>query len=298
MNRLPQLYAYYRTVQRNQLQQHWTELLDLTANSGASSFLRDFYDHLFGHWQRQLKWCSSVFGSDHAQEPTQVLCESLVSLQPTRETAVTSCLKRTNDKLAVLQEISAANGWFGQVFVDHFGKADLVPIHVGKSIFDWFAVFVAQYASMEQSHMGSALAELNLVHATTGESVRALGNANGKVIGWFEEALGRCDSITQMCGLPALVIVFNVRERERERDLSSKFYNLLRFSVGHSQNLSGQVQKSPTATPGQSNHRAELVAAAIVHFAAQQSRRFRGASHSAGATHRLHCPGQTFDAQR
>lgn len=210
MNRLPQLYAYYRTVQRNQLQQHWTEILDLTANSGASSFLREFYDHLFAHWQRQLKWCSNVFGPDQAQEPTQVLCEILVSLQPTREAAVTSCLKRTNDKLSVLQEISAANVWFGQAFVGHFGKAEAVPVHVGKSIFDWFAVFVSQYASMEQSHLGTLLAELNLVHSTTAESVRALGNANGKLIGWLEEALLRCKNITQMCGLPALVIVFNV----------------------------------------------------------------------------------------
>lgn len=219
MNRLPQLYGYYRTVQRNQLQQQWTEVLDLTANSGVSSFLREFYDHLFANWLRQLKWCTNVFGPDHSQEPTQVLCELLVSLQPNREAAVTSCLKRTNDKLAVLQEISAANVWFGQAFVGHFGRVDLVPIHVGKSIFDWFAVFVSQYASMEQSYLGTALAEINLVHATTAESVRALGNANGKLIGWFEEALGRCECITQMCGLPALVSVFNV----------SKLYELIIF---------------------------------------------------------------------
>lgn len=210
MNRLPQLYGYYRTVQRNQLQQYWTEILDLTANSGSSSFLREFYDHIFANWLRQLKWCSNVFGADHGQEPTQVLCELLVSLQPTRESAVTSCLKRTNDKLAVLQEISSANVWFGHAFEGHFGKVDKVPLHIGKSIFDWFSVFVSQYASMEQSHLGTSLAELNFVHATTAETVRALGNGNAKLIGWFEEALIRCESITQMCGLPALVSVFNV----------------------------------------------------------------------------------------
>lgn len=211
MDRLPQLYGYYRTVQRNHLQQQWTEILDLTANSGSSSFLREFYEQLFAHWVRQLKWCSAVFGATQASEPTQVLCELLGSLQPTRESSVTSCLKRTNDKLAVLQEVSAANVWFGQSFVGHFSDT-AVPPAVVQSVFDWFAVFVSQYASMEQSHLGTALADLQLVHATTGESVRALGNANGKLIGWLEDALTRCENITQMCGLPALVSVFNVSE--------------------------------------------------------------------------------------
>lgn len=284
MDRLPQLHAYYRTVQRNQLQQHWTEILDLTANSGASSFLREFYDHLFAHWQRQLKWCSNVFGVQHEQEPTQVLCELLVSLQPTRESAVTSCLKRTNDKLAILQDVSAANVWFGQAFVGHFGQADLVPVHVVKSAFDWFAVFVSQYASMEQNHLGTLLAELQLVHATTAESVRALGNANGKVIGWLEESLGRCEGITQQCGLSALVSVFNVGVVNLRKYIIS-FINVFPISIEHPSHLSGQIQKSSTTTPSQSYHRAKLVAASVVHRTPQVPGRFRPTTHPTRAAH-------------
>lgn len=209
MDRLPQLYGYYRTVQRNILQQHWSEILDLNANSGSSGFLREYYEYLFTHWQRQIKWCSTVFGADQSGEPTQVIQELLGSMQPSREASVTGCLKRTNDKLSVLQEFSSANVGFCQSFLGYFKEKPLPPKLID-SIFDWFMVFVSQYASMEQSHLATALAEVQLVHATTGESVRALGNANGKVFVWFEEALRRCNGITQNCGLPALVSVFNV----------------------------------------------------------------------------------------
>lgn len=226
MQRQPQLQQYYRAVQRNRLQQHWTELLELHTSGGSTTFVRDFYEHLVAQWQRQLKWCAQVFGeagdagaTDWATgQPTLVLCELLDSLQPSREAAVSACLKRTNDRLQVLQDASAANVWLVAALQKHYAASDaaksagepFVAPQLCAAVCDWFQVFVAQYATMEQSLLGTRLAELQLQLATSAETVRALGGANAKVGGWLAEARRRCEMITQDCGLPALVIVFGV----------------------------------------------------------------------------------------
>lgn len=232
MHRLPQLQQYYRTVQRNQLQQHWAELLELHAASGATTFVREFYEHLVALWQRQLKWCQQVFGGSDgadaaeaaadadwaAAQPTLVLCELLDTMQPSREAAISACLKRTNDRLQVLQDASAANVWLVAALQKHHaatrgggaGDEPFVAPQLCAAVCDWFQVFVAQYAAMEQALLGTRLAELQLQLATSAETVRALGAANAKVVGWLTEARRRCEVITQDCGLPALVIVFGV----------------------------------------------------------------------------------------
>lgn len=246
MQRVPQLQQYYRTVQRNQLQQFWTELLetnsarsvddDIAVTMGGSSvritFLRDFYEHLVVHWQRQLKWCSQVFGETGLADaqPTIVLWELLDNVQPSREQAANACLKRTGDRLAVLMDISSANVWFVSAMQQHYGSViasnemtvdasdsaltanstDFVAPHLCGSICDWFQTFVAQYAAVEQALLAGRLAELQLQLATGAETVRALGAANAKLFEWLEQARKRCESITQDCGLPGLVIVIGV----------------------------------------------------------------------------------------
>lgn len=217
MDRLPQLTQYYRTVQKNILQQHWSETFELSVNSGSIRFLREFHEYLLSNWNKQYKWCLTVFGQNYGiSEPTRVLIELLPSLQPARETAVTNFLKRTNDKLAILQEISSANLHFASALKDMLVDINAVsysPLlrQLSIAIHDWFMVFIAQYAAIEQNQMATSLADLNLVHTTATESVRSLGNANSKIFEWSEEALVRCESITQNCGLPALIIVLNVR---------------------------------------------------------------------------------------
>lgn len=217
MERLPQLTQYYRTVQKSVLQQQWTEIVELAIQSSSPRFVREFYDFLLENWQRQHKWCSTVFGSVGVTEPTLVLIELLPALEPARDQAVNNYVKRNNDeKLAILQEVSSANIAFGKAMMralrDIGGTEALRRLArpLATSIFDWFVTFVAQYAAMEQNHLATQLAELQLVHGKATESVRALGNSNAKVFEWGEEAIGRCEMITQNCGLPALVIVFNV----------------------------------------------------------------------------------------
>ena len=215
MDRLPQLIQYYLTVQKRILQQQWAETVELSQNSSSTAFLREFYDNLFQYYQKQQKWCTAVFGPAQSFTPVSVLAELLPNLQPTRENTVVSCLKRNDDKLTTLQDISTANVYFGRLFVDSLeNSAEKIDLPLVKSfssaIFDYFNTFIGQTASFEQQWLSSHLSELNLIHSTAMESVRAIGNATGKIFGWIDETLKRCQVITQNCGLPAIVIVLNV----------------------------------------------------------------------------------------
>lgn len=213
MGRLPQLIQYYLTVQKRILQQQWSETVELSLNSSSTAFLREFYDNLFQYYQKQQKWCMSVFGPALSIAPITVLIELLPNLQPSCENCVISCLKRNDDKLTTLQDISAANLHFGRLFIESFEKED-IDLELIKAfcsaIFDYFNTFFGQAASFEQQWLSSRLSELTLVHANATESVRAIGNATGKIFSWIDETLKRCQLITQNCGLSAIVIVLNV----------------------------------------------------------------------------------------
>lgn len=213
MERLPQLTQYYRTVQKNLLQQQWSETVELGLNSSSTTFLREFYDGLFENWQKQYKWCQHVFGTSGITHPTVVLIELLNSLQPTRESVLTNLLKRSNDKIIILQELSSANVTFAQnickLIIESVEQKHLVNNLVA-AIFDWFQNFIGQFAAIEQHFIVTAMTDLQLTHSTAAESVRALGSANIKIIKLCEGALTHCETITQNCGLPALIIVFNV----------------------------------------------------------------------------------------
>lgn len=213
MERLPQLIQYYLTVQKRILQQQWTETVELSQNSSSTAFLREFYDNLYQYYQRQQKWCATVFGPSQSFTPISVFVELLPNLQPSRENTVISCLKRNDDKLTTLQDISTANVYFGRLFIDSFDsdKIDIESVKLFSStIYDYFNTFIGQTASFEQQRLQSRLSELTLVHSTATESVRAIGNAISKIFGWTDETLKRCQIITQNCGLPAIVMVLNV----------------------------------------------------------------------------------------
>lgn len=217
MDRLPHLIQYYLTVQKRILQQQWSEIVELSQNSSSTSFLREFYDNLFQYYQKQQKWCVAVFGPSQAYAPISVFVELLLNLQPSRENTVISCLKRNDDKLTTLQDISTANVYFGRLFIESFENGgyaidlDLIKLFASV-VFDYFNTFIGQTASFEQQWLSSHLSELNLVHSTATESVRAIGNASGKIFGWIEDTLKRSQVITQNCGLPAIVIVLNVSQ--------------------------------------------------------------------------------------
>lgn len=214
MERCPQLTQYYRTVQKSLLQRHWSEITELSENSGSTRFLREFYEILIEHWAKQVKWCVQVFGPTGAQEPTWVISELLGILQPTRESVVLNTLKSASNKLDILSETSNANIYFGQIMSRNL-KAGIEDVSsnllkaLSSSIFEYFNVFVGQYGAIEHNNLSSNISGLNLSHSTAAESIRALGNGNGRLFQWAGEALKRCDEITQNCALSALATILN-----------------------------------------------------------------------------------------
>lgn len=213
MDRSSQLVQYYLTVQKRILQQQWAETVELSQNSSSTAFLREFYDHLYQYYQKQQKWCITVFGGSQSA-PILVLIETLPNFQPSRENTVISCLKRNEDKLTTLHDISTANVYFGHLFIDSFENNEQNSLDVVKqfssAVFDYFNTFIGQTASFEQQWLSSRLSETVLIHSTATESVRAIGNSVSKVFGWIDETMKRCQVITQNCGLPATVTVLNV----------------------------------------------------------------------------------------
>ncbi|KAJ6649818.1 Conserved oligomeric Golgi complex subunit 7 [Pseudolycoriella hygida] len=214
MERLPQLTQYYRTVQKKILQQYWTECVDSSQNSGSVNCLRTFYDHLAENWQKESKWCSSVFGQNGYHESGLVIIDSLVSLQPGRDMIITNAIKQSNDKLAVLAEASTANIYFGGLVKRCIASSPTAfPDQTVKSlifvIYDFFDSFITQYASAEQNHLLGQLEEFQLIHSTCADSVRALGNTNSKLFVLCTTAMNRCEDITQSCGLVSLVTSLN-----------------------------------------------------------------------------------------
>lgn len=257
MGRLPQLVQYYVTVQKQILQQHWSETIDLSQNSNSTQFLREFYDHLFECFQKQQKWCTSVFATSGTEAPITVLVEFLPNMQPSRENTIINVLKRSDEKLVILQDFSSANVHLGKRFLTAFDgnvcvNATLLN-RLSDAIYGYFGTFIGQTASFEQNWLATKLSEHTTVYPTATESVRALGSANSKIFQWANETLNRCAIISHNCGLPAIVIVLTVRPRIRFRILVEANYSPHSFS-GLFQISFGEIQEGPAATarqPGQ-----------------------------------------------
>lgn len=215
MNRLPQLVQYYVTVQKQIMQQHWSETIDLSQNSNSTQFLREFYDYLLEFYQKQQKWCGSVFGSSGNEAPVTVLVEFLLNMQPSRESTIVNVLKRSDDKLVILQDFSNANIYLGKKILAKFDEnasanVEALLKRLADAIYGYFGTFIGQTASFEQNWLATKLSESTTVYPTASESVRALGSANSKIFQWANETLNRCAIISHNCGLPAIVIVLSV----------------------------------------------------------------------------------------
>lgn len=214
IGRSSQLIQYYSKIQKNNIQNQWTEKVELNQNSSSTAFLREFYDHLFQYHQKQQKWSVNVFGISHSFIALVVISESLLSFEPSREKVLMNCLKRSNDKLTTLEDISKANVYFGRLFIENFRSYEQCNLDLLKSfssaVFDYFNAFIGQIANLEQQRLASRLSEVALVHSTAGESVRAIGNAVSRIFSWMDETLRRCELMTQNCGLSAIVTVLIV----------------------------------------------------------------------------------------
>ncbi|GAB0089167.1 Conserved oligomeric Golgi complex subunit 7 [Sergentomyia squamirostris] len=221
MERLPQLKQYYRTVQKTRLQSQWQEIVDLAENSSDLRFLREFYHHLLEHFQKQMKWCSQVFGaSDGLTEISSVIGDTLNNLTPTREAAITNVLKHQTEKLEAIAEFSSANQFFGGTLMKYLQGSGVSlqkdqMIALAKAIYDYFQVFIIQYPALEQNSLSGQLVNLGLSNQVVAlETVRSLGNCNAKVIQAARNALERCENITQDCAIGPLVTVLNYFFRE------------------------------------------------------------------------------------
>lgn len=122
MNRTDQLMQYYRQVQKTIIERNWIELVELSENSGSNRIIREFYDILIENYQKQIKWCTQVFGSTGNIEPVLVQCDLFSALNPSRETIVMNALKATDDKLSTLKEISNSNIYFGNSMKKHLAN--------------------------------------------------------------------------------------------------------------------------------------------------------------------------------
>lgn len=251
MDRIPQLLQYYRTVQKTALQQHWNEIIDLSENSNR--FLNDFYEFLAENYTKQSKWCIQVFGNDGINEPISILCELLATLQPSRESVILAALKRSNDKLDVLQIFSNSNIHFASLMQNQF-LITIKPVleyyeKIRSSIFDYFNTFIAQYPAIEQNYLATSLVSLNLNQSTSNETIRALGTANRKILEWAEESTIRCEKITQNLAIAPLTSVlrsifkiFIEKYKKAQQQLSAsrnieQNWSLLQSSISLLQNI-------------------------------------------------------------
>lgn len=255
MNRLPQLIQYYVTVQKQILQQHWSEMIDLSQNTSSTQFLREFYDYLFESYQRQQKWCDSVFGSSGNEAPITVLIEILQNMQPSRESTIVNVLKRSDDKLVILQDFSSANMYLGKKFLATFESSAGINVglmnRLADAIYGYFATFIGQTASFEQNWLATKLSEHATVYPTASESVRALGSANSKIFQWANETLNRCTVISHNCGLPAIVVVLSVSNIYiRRSETISRFLKTFAHSFTYriSSKLSWKNIKKPSSS--------------------------------------------------
>lgn len=220
LDRLPQIQQYYRTLQKNALNSHWNEITDVSENTGNQRFLRDFYEYLLSNWSKQVKWCRQVFSNDGQLEPTLVLIETLTNLQPTRESIINSSLKRNNEKMELLLEISQANVSFGQSIQEKFSElevnnlSDDIMRQLSKSVFDFFNIFIIQYTNMEQTTLNTQLDILDIMRPSAGETIRCLEGSISKIFDWTNESITRSANITQHCAVISLVYMLNVSKIE------------------------------------------------------------------------------------
>uniref|UniRef100_A0A1B0D1I4 Conserved oligomeric Golgi complex subunit 7 n=1 Tax=Phlebotomus papatasi TaxID=29031 RepID=A0A1B0D1I4_PHLPP len=236
MGRLTQLKQYYRTVQKTRLQNQWQEIVDLVDNSTDIRFLREFYHLLLEHFQKQVKWCTQVFGpNDGLIETVSLISDVLTTLQPSREAIVSNLMKAQSEKLEALSEFSMANQFFGSSMEKYIQNSGLsLPkdklATLSKSIYDYFQVFIIKYGALEQNFLSNYLVTLGLENQVVAvETVRCLGNSNAKIFKMASNALERCESITQNCAIGPLVTVLNKAQKQLDATRNTPNVNFIQI---------------------------------------------------------------------
>ncbi|KAH8278840.1 hypothetical protein KR018_010222 [Drosophila ironensis] len=217
IQRLPQLQQYYRAVQKNFWQQQWKQAIELqgadTQAQQQQQFLTLYYDQLLEHCQRQVKWCSNLFGEDCAQ-PFLVIAELLPALQPTRDAHILQLLKTSNERLEMLAQFSQVNQSFvlhlnSLLEQSHISLSEDLHRMLGEAVFEYFHKFIQQYPRLEETQLSTQVDRLSSNHATPSDGVRHLEESTRKLYEWLKEACERCSSITSDLALCKLITLLN-----------------------------------------------------------------------------------------
>lgn len=205
IQRNSQLLQYYRAVQKTALQQQWKQTLEIQATETAGQqqhFLTLYYDQLLENCQKQVKWCSQVFGDEDAmQQPFILLAELLPSLQPSRDSHILQLLKTCNERLDLLQQFAQANHTFVLQLNAYLEQSSIklssqLKQDLGSAIYEYFHKFIQQYPRLEETHLSTQVDRVLVSQPHASDAVRHLKDITSKLFDWLNESLNRCANIT------------------------------------------------------------------------------------------------------
>lgn len=212
LDRLAQMKNYFGTLQREHYAAKWIEMTGSVENSDNQRFLADFYEFLLASWNKQLKWYREVFKTDGASETVQVFIELLNGLHPSREAVISSYLKRTNEKMEFLTEVTFSNVTFASAVCEKVKDANIPAeklSNLSRAIFDFFSIFIVQYSSIEQSYLNSQLEESKIIQSNSADTIRSLESSLVKVFELTDKSLERQSKITQNCAIVSHIYILN-----------------------------------------------------------------------------------------
>ncbi|KAL5285816.1 COG7 family protein [Megaselia abdita] len=212
INRKQNLIQYYRAVHKKSLQQKWREIVDLcsSSNNGETSIevFEQFYEFLISFFQKQEKWCVSVFGSSTTNfEPVQIFIDTLPSLQPSRETQIMKNHKEASNKLEYLQSVVDLHKNFGKKLLNLIGGiSELQMTQLGTALYDCLATYLTkEYVKVEEQYINEYLESLKIPRT---DSMQEMENANQKLFDYLTECIKRCSKVTNNYELAGLVSPF------------------------------------------------------------------------------------------
>ncbi|CAG9809149.1 unnamed protein product [Chironomus riparius] len=214
IERLPQMKNYYATIQQENFRRSWIEISGGVENSDNPRFLSDFYEVFLTNWNKHLRWYREVFSCDGVIETVSIISETLMSLHPSRESVISSYLKRINEKMELLLEVSQSNVKFSDAIREKIeDSGTLVPnekmTSLSHSIFNYFNIFIVTYSTLEQSNLDSDFETLKIMQTNGSETVRCLENSIYKVFEWVHQSIDRQSSITQDCAIISIIYILN-----------------------------------------------------------------------------------------
>lgn len=214
IERLPQMKNYYATIQQENFRRNWIEISGGVENSDNPRFLSDFYEVFLTHWNKHVRWYREVFSCDGVVETVSIISETLVSLHPSRESVISSYLKRINEKMELLLEVSQSNVKFSNSILEKIQDSGLsVPTEklssLSHSIYNYFNIFIVTYSTLEQSNLDANFETLKIMQSNSSETVRCLESSISKTFEWVHQSIDRQSAITQDCAIISLIYILN-----------------------------------------------------------------------------------------